>query len=254
MELDYGLDSHHQEESNKIRETGLKLQRKQRLEALIIKRKSNFSYIYRIYNGDSFWLNCVLVTNNELSQYRLVAPKQRILMYYYLGISTSKLLMDNLTGINLVRSFAQLLDEWEYCFAGTAMQSVKFVMAKNSVTPYPETTLMDNDTHENIAKTTIYKFNGSVVYEHLIDQNMPFELDYIEVVHSLAVSLSNLYEYFLHVDCYTNLIVYDLIVKLDLRIKHHFINLIAKEMTENCINDFKNEMMMLRNMAGAGMR
>ncbi len=45
--------------------------------------------------------------------------------------------------------------------------------------------------------------------------------------------------------------VYDTIVRLDTRVKHHFINLIAKEFTELSLHKMKESTFELRRLSGA---
>lgn len=56
---------------------------------------------------------------------------------------------------------------------------------------------------------------------------------------------------FIHCVVISNLVVYDTIVKLDEKIKHHFINLIAKKITEFTIHKMKDNTLELRRLSGA---
>lgn len=195
-----------------------RLQRKQRLEALVIKRKQNVSYICKIHNGSSYWLNCTLMTSKDLQRHVLAnVSKQRTIMFYYLGLSVSKLLFDKVqaAGIHMVKAFSQLLEEWEYYYSNPTMQNLKFVLAKNSQCIYPQYSIhTDSDHHHSsssggsgssdhsIPKANIHKFNGSIVFEYLLAPPVPFELDYIDVLCALCDSVSSLYDTFLHEDCY----------------------------------------------------
>jgi hypothetical protein len=141
---------------------------------------------------------------SEIKKYvATIVPKQRIESYFILGLSISKVLEQN-SIINIVRSFSQLIEEWEYHYSGTTMQSVKFVMAKNSPCLYPESV---QQGVEELSRPSIYKFNNVVVYEYLEVPHLPFELDYIEVLLALLDSLSMLYDKLLHVDSYRFLFI-----------------------------------------------
>ena len=52
---------------------------------------------------------------------------------------------------------------------------------------------------------------------------------------------------------YSNPIVYETIVRLDGRIKHHVVNLLAKELTEIASSKVKREMNSLRSLSGLGL-
>lgn len=59
---------------------------------MVLKRKQNVSYIRQILEGNSFWLNCMHISTNDIQRYAMTAPKQRSIMYFYLGLSLSKIL------------------------------------------------------------------------------------------------------------------------------------------------------------------
>ncbi len=112
------------------------------------------------------------------------------------------------------------------------MQSMKLVMAKNSSCVYPQVKNSLEAAAPNLnEKPSVYKFQNEVVFEYLKIAHAPFQLSYVQVVIALFDSLYELYQGFGHSECYNNAAVYEAIVRLDLRIKHHVINLIAKELT-----------------------
>ena len=85
-------------------------------------------------------------------------------------------------------------------YLGGTMQSVKFVMAKNSNCIYPHTIPIEGFT--DLQRPNIYKFSSSVVYEFLQVPHIPFDLDYVEVLSALCEALSKLYDKFLHEECF----------------------------------------------------
>lgn len=233
------------------RDSALRLQRKQRLEMMVLKRQQNISYLRRFHQGGLFWLNCVLMTPSDLQRLTSSpAHKVRTVMYYYLGLSASKLLMnDGIKSSQFVCAFTQLMEEWEYYFSSPTMQGVKFVLARTSPTAYPHTNVSNSTEKEEdlIGRVSIYKHNGNVVYEHLMTPPIPFELDYIETLTSLSDVLISLYDKFLGEECHINAALYDAIMKLDSRVKHHFISLVSKEITETCVSTMKLKTQSLRN-------
>lgn len=158
------------------------LQRKQRLEALITKRTHNLQYLRKFHEGEHFWMNIALMTKNELYEYAdKHVPAQRTISYFYLGISLSKIYdstiglynnkntnvfeqyNDNDGGLSntrapsspevitkFVRNVIQLIEEFEYYFASSAMQSVKYVMAHTSPCMYPNLRLSITQNHINM--------------------------------------------------------------------------------------------------------
>jgi hypothetical protein len=178
----------------------LKLQRKQRLEALIEKRKNNFKYMKKVHSGDCYWLNALFVDDMELNVHiKEKVGGIRAIMYYFLGLSLSKIL-DLPSGPTTIRAFAQLLEEWEYMFASVPMQGMKYVMARSSAYAYPQFNPNDGDVDQ--IRSAIYKFNNDVVYEHLQYPHVPFDLDYLEVFHGLCDMLHSLYDKLWHEDAF----------------------------------------------------
>jgi len=59
-----------EKERNEAR--ALKLQRKQRLEALVVKRKNNFSHLKKVHHGGKFWLNVALFTEADIKKYGML--------------------------------------------------------------------------------------------------------------------------------------------------------------------------------------
>lgn len=174
----------------------LKLQRKQRLDVLVKKRKLNFTYLKKLHQGGTFWLNITLFTKDDIQRYaKNVVRKQRIESYFLLGLSISKIIALN-PGPSIVRAFSQLIEEWEYFNSGTAMQSVKYVMAKNSPCIYPQTVPIEG--MGDLARPSVYKFNNTVVYEYLQIVPINFDLDYPEVIISLCDMMEKLYDKLFH--------------------------------------------------------
>ena len=176
-----------------------------------------------------------------------VVSKQRIESFFSLGISISKI-VELKAGLPVVRAFSQLMEEWEYVHSGSTMQSVKFVMAKNSTCVYPQMSPIEG--FSDLARPSVYKFHNAVVYEHLQLPHIPFELDYLEVFSGLCVELSKLYEKLIQEECFSNPVIYDAIVRLDTRVKHHIINLVSKEVTDVCAAKMKAGTRTLRSLAG----
>ena len=184
------------------RNKALAMQRKQRLHALVSKRKANLSYLVKVHQGGVFWLNCIHLSNEDICRYTYAVPKNRTLSYYYLAASTSAIVALP-SGFAAIRAFLQLLEEWEYYFAGTATQSMKFVLAKTSPCSFPvpliPTSSLGNE--DELRLPSINKFDNNVIYEYLNTTHVPFELDYIEVLYSLCESVGALYNKFLSEDC-----------------------------------------------------
>lgn len=81
---------------------------------------------------------------------------------------------------------------------------------------------------------SLRKFNGSVVYEHLLIPHIPFEINYLQVLPSLCDALCGMYQHILHQDGFQYAACYELILKIDQRVKSPIIATIAREITELC--------------------
>jgi hypothetical protein len=162
-----------------------------------------FVILQKVHQGGCYWLNVVLFTEADIKQYAThTVTKQRIESFFFLGLSISKI-TDLPAGLSLIRAFSQLIEEWEYYHLGNTMQSVKFVMARNSQCIYPQTIPLESSTDRtDLVRPSVYKFNNTVVFEHLVVLNIPYALDYVEVLIALCEALSNLYDNLLHEDCY----------------------------------------------------
>ena len=191
----------------------LKLQRKQRLESLIEKRKNNLSYLIIVHLGETYWLNSILLNRKEITL--LLEDKVqgvRGLMFYYLGLSLS-LLLNKVNGYEVISSFLQLFEEWEYYFSSIPMQGMKYVLARNSSLYYPSLLANNNNNNNNnneindreyqIRNIGLYKYNNEIIFEFLQTPEIPFELNYIEVFINLCQMLISLYEKFWHEDSFT---------------------------------------------------
>lgn len=225
----------------------LKLQRKQRLNLLVHKRKTNLAYLKKVHQGNCFWLNATMFSSDDIAKYvRTVVPKARAEAFFYLGLSASRILSLP-AGVATVRACAQLVEEFEYYLSGTAMQSVKYFTAKPSACVYPQS--QPAEGMSEIARPVLFRFHNNIVYEYLQVPFVSFDLDYVEVLLSLCDALTALYSKLQHEDCFNHQMVYDTVIRFDARMKHHVINLIAKELTELAGAKLRNEAASLRSLA-----
>ena len=113
-------------------------------------------------------------------------PPDRLLSFFYLGLSLGKILEHGI-GFEVVKESLKLFEEWEYYFASFSVQSVKYVMARTVSSAFP-------DAEFDINRQTINKFNNDVIFERLTCPHVGFDFDHVEVVRSLCDMLSSLYE------------------------------------------------------------
>lgn len=221
------------------------VKRKKLLEHLVEKRKRNFEYIKELHQGGKYFLNSVLMTGDDV--HKLVSNKEinhRARMFYYLGISLSSIL-ELTNGPNTVRALSQLMEEWEYTFdAAPPIQGVKYMMATSCNTAFPEFLPFEADGDQ--LRSSIFRFKDEIVHEYLILPHLPFVPDYVETMSSLCDMLINLYENLVHKDTYSNVVLFDAVVRLDTRIKHFVVSAVAKEFTSCCTKEINHDMSSLR--------
>ncbi len=165
-----------------------------RLEVLVQKRSMNVNYLRKVHLGGNFWLNTMLLSERDIQNLVLATvPKQRIVAYYYLGLSLHNLLTLT-SSLKVIQGFSTLIEEYEYFCSGTAMQGMKLLMAKSSPCVYPNLNHVDGCDVDSIAKPNILKFQNSVVFEFLKTPHLAFELNYVDVLVALCEALSKVYE------------------------------------------------------------
>jgi hypothetical protein len=175
------------------------------IAALVKKRKANLLRLRESHEANMFWLNSSIETKIDISKQAMKA-KQRTLMYFTLTMSMySSCILNSTSILPTVKSFLQLFEEWEYHFSGSAMQSMKYVLAKNSPCIYPRSSplAIKNSIGIDVLSPSLYKFDNSIVYEHLNITHVPFDLDHMEVFIGLCDALISLYDKFLSDECYT---------------------------------------------------
>lgn len=120
-----------------------------------------------------------------------IVPKQRAEAFFKLGLGLGRI-VHLPKGLPIVRAFSQLMEEWEYYIAGSAMQSVKYVMAKSSPCLYPQSVPLEGMT--DLTRPSVYKFQSNITFEYLDDVNIGLELDYLEVLPALCEVLYQVYD------------------------------------------------------------
>lgn len=198
--------------------------RKNRLILLGEKRKKCFSYLKDLYGGGHLWLKCIRFSGEEITKFSDVSiSSNRTLYFFYFGLSLAKL-VDQKSGVTLVRAVTQLLEEWEYYTASFSVQSMKYVMARNTLFAFSQNAPQDSDSG------LLCKFNNDIIYQHLLTPSVSFDTDFIEVISSLCEIVTSLYDTLLRDDdCYVNTDIFAAIIRNDRRIQ--------KQVTEPIITD-----------------
>lgn len=200
----------------------------------------------------------------ELDRYAANIPKRRAADYFMLGLSIARV-VDGTRGVAaLITSIGQLLEEWEYETSGAATQGVKFVLSKNAGCVYPSVSSSSEPPNQStgdegsrtsntsslgaidLKSPALYRFNNAVVYEVLVNAHIPFDLNYLDVVVSFCEILERLYNRLFHADSFNVTSIFEGIVKIDTKLKHHFINMVSKELTDFACGHLKDTVSSLR--------
>lgn len=184
----------------KLENSMLHLQRKKKIELLVSKRKSNISYLKEFHQGEKFWMDSHFFSKEDLKKYTSTVSPSRTSSLLALGLGFAKIVSIS-SGTAFNEACSQLIEEFEYEFANSAVQGVKFVLSKNSPCKYPKLTMSDNSSR--IAKTpSLYRFNNSISHTILQTHHFGIQMDYIEIFLTLLDLLLNVYENILHQDSY----------------------------------------------------
>lgn len=177
-------------------------------------------------------MNMCLLTSEDIHAYvKSKVPTNRALHYYYLALSLESMFSSRSSPLSSVlKSLNQLIEEFEFFISGSAMQYTRLMMARTIPCPFPQ--IIQNDADDDQAmKASIHKFQNTAVYEFLKVPAINFELDYVEVVIALCDTLTRLYDQLSNEDNYSNPTAYELLVRTDSKLKHHFVDLVSKELT-----------------------
>ena len=152
----------------------------------------NLDYMKKIHEGNSYWLNTVSMSSTDINNYLRSneSARNRLIPFFYLGLSIANIAQSS-AGMDAVRDTLQLFEEWEYYFSSYSVQSVKYVMARNLTTAFPDP---DSSEVPPSSHYTVNKFSNDIIYSKLQCPHVPFELNYTGVVHALCKVLSQLYE------------------------------------------------------------
>ena len=184
-----------------------------RLEAMVAKRKTNFSYLQRAHQASVYWLNCVRIPEAALQEYIDSIAPERTVMFYYLALSLGKLAVQK-PSCGIERSMLQLWEEFEYHHASTAVQFLKYNTSRNADCFVPE--LGPSSESGNVG---LWRFSSEVVYSELQTPHLSFPLSYVEVLQSLLSSLQQVYNRFIEEESWATTAAYEAVIKVDTKVR-----------------------------------
>ena len=95
------------DDNKRLTSTALRLSRKQQLEFMVSKRKSNFEYLRKVHTGNVFWLNIFQFSKDYMKKYSKSVPFERIIGFYNLGLGVANVIKLE-PGAPLVKGISQV--------------------------------------------------------------------------------------------------------------------------------------------------
>mmetsp|Transcript_25570 Transcript_25570/g.33447 ORF Transcript_25570/g.33447 Transcript_25570/m.33447 type:complete len:265 (+) Transcript_25570:2-796(+) len=214
------------------------IRRQAKVEALVAKRLSNLDYLKDAHNGETFWLNCVLLTHADLKEAEMkMISEERKQQLFYFGISLGRLLDRAPSGPSLVRGTLQLLEEMDHYFSPQTQKNIKLVLARPIDSKFPTWEAGDFMTGDSTGRQAenfpgLQRYRNHIVYNHFVSPPINFELDYFQILISLCETLSFLYKKFMDTSCSLDYSTFEALIKVDQKLKHFFLNPIARGLTD----------------------
>jgi len=102
---------------------------------------------------------------------------------------------------------------------------------------------INNNSINMLTSFKLWKFQKDIVYEYFtpVSPHVAYPLSYDVVLDTLCSVLISIYLRFNEEICYSNNHVYEALVKLDAKVKHHIINPVARELTDESMNILRRE-------------
>uniref|UniRef100_A0A7S4DWA0 Uncharacterized protein n=1 Tax=Lotharella globosa TaxID=91324 RepID=A0A7S4DWA0_9EUKA len=196
------------------------------LERIIVKRKADLSYLRRVHEGRSHWLNVAKLKRRQVCEWRKPMLRTRCERWFLLGLSIGRLLAQPNSGL-LLRSMMQLIVEYEH-FINYAQKSRKFPPFKW----YPSAaTSVDDGKSSRETRAQLHKVGRKVIFEHFLAYSVTIPLDYCEIVFSLCEVLSLVYNKLLAQSAMTKS-SHEAILKVDTWIKTHILVAMSKHLSD----------------------
>ncbi|TDH71871.1 hypothetical protein CCR75_001072 [Bremia lactucae] len=221
-------------------------QRMKILEELIQHRRFDWNYLKTMHEGSNYWLNIALLREQQVLQYIGKKPRsRRSAQFFYLGLGLGKLVEETPHPELLAMNCCQLLEELEFFFASTAVQSMKMMVATSSTLYDKEN--FDAYSTEEAFRPSVYKWNQRPMYRRLMTPPIPFPLDYREVLLSLCDILALVYSKLIEDNgASENIHLFQSILRFDNRIQKLVIDPIKKEFAAVAAQVVAEEMRLVR--------
>eukprot|EP01083_Nonionella_stella_P136127 414069_1 len=193
------------------------------LLSLVRKREKTLQYIKKGHRGNHHWLNTAKLTTEMIHKRK---EKKTIEQWFVLGMSLGSLL-DFSHGSQIVRSFLQLMEEFDYFMSNNSAKNMRLILNAK-----PLRSAEDGSPDESPIRPCLKKSqNGKIFFESLRTLHIPCELDYCRIVITLCETVIVLYKKLLDGSCSSKLLV-EGVVKLDQKINDKIIHVLSNELTE----------------------
>mmetsp|Transcript_59969 Transcript_59969/g.68182 ORF Transcript_59969/g.68182 Transcript_59969/m.68182 type:complete len:299 (+) Transcript_59969:38-934(+) len=237
-----------------------------KIEYLIQKRQSNFSYIQNVLENKAPWMNIVRVHPEEINAfYQLPQGQEKTRSWYFFGLSLGKI-ADVSHEESMLKKFKRVAEGFESFASSSSSSSSSSTLSRQlslvqaSTTPYiyeshqqqqkRRSTLMQeciNSSSDTKKLSTPKKSssssssNGKANKDYIIP-NTPIRLKANQVITSLCAMLSIIYNKFMDLLSEAGMYIDD-IFKIDNIVKHFFIaeiyrdiDLLAKSLLNRELN------------------
>ncbi len=195
--------------NNSINKTdfNIELSHKHNILQLIESRLLNFQYLINSHKKNHIFFQTYLLNSQFYNENNIISNK-KITRYYYFSLGIFNVLQSSINkGVKTLNNTKQLMEEFEYLVSSSTIQSMKYLIAQNLNHPYDifnQVSQLNNDingdiynVNNNNSKKSLYKFNGNIIFEHLMTPPVTFQLSYPDVIVQCCESLIQLYQRFL---------------------------------------------------------
>ncbi|KAF0695695.1 Aste57867_13517 [Aphanomyces stellatus] len=223
-------------------------QRRKLVEDLTQLRKHDIAYLRELHADPrkSYFLNVALLQEDDLSLVSVLTPEnhqKRCEQLYFLGLSLGRILTSATSPSQVVVDSCQLMDELDFYFSQSGIQNMKLVTVATKSPLYERE---PKDSFTEPYRTVVRKWNNKPVYQRLVTPNVPFPLEYCQVVVSLCEVLTLVYGRVVDDVCSSNPCVFQALLRFDEKIKKFFLESISKQLTTIATSVIKDELALLR--------
>eukprot|EP01012_Entosiphon_sulcatum_P022810 TRINITY_DN27796_c0_g1_i1.p1 TRINITY_DN27796_c0_g1~~TRINITY_DN27796_c0_g1_i1.p1 ORF type:complete len:262 (+),score=44.61 TRINITY_DN27796_c0_g1_i1:47-787(+) len=191
------------------------------LENLVTRRVKTLEYIRDVIEGRTLWVNVARIEVSDITGFYFSGGKEnlekRVQQWFHLGLNLAQLLTIP-NGHPFVAAADKIVEDWGYHFGGSVLQSMRVVSTLTKTAVGYARQAAGTGTTDTAPECT------------LAINNVPFTLDYVEVVNALVHVLILVYQKLID-DSSTLATTFALITQFDGRLKNHFFGPISNDLS-----------------------